>query len=74
LVLRDSSPLAFSVLSLEIVERNWIIKQGREAITQGLLPLDVAQGFGYAMLLHCDTDFGELRDYPPFKAIVVARK
>jgi tetratricopeptide (TPR) repeat protein/TolB-like protein len=55
-------------------ERDEAVSLVREAITQGLLPLDVAQGFGYAMLLHCDTDFGELRDYPPFKAIVVARK
>jgi tetratricopeptide (TPR) repeat protein len=57
-----------------IGERDEAVSLVREAITQGLLPLDVAQGFGYAMLLHCDTDFTELRDYPPFKAIVVARK
>jgi tetratricopeptide (TPR) repeat protein len=55
-------------------ERDEAVGLVREAVTQGLVPLDVAQGFGYAMLLHCDTDFGELRNYPPFKAIVVARK
>jgi DNA-binding SARP family transcriptional activator/TolB-like protein len=42
----------------------------REAIGQGLLPLDVAQGWGYPMWVHHDVDFETLRDYPPFKALL----
>ena len=42
----------------------------RQAISEGLLPLDVAQGLGYAMWLHRDIDFEALRDYPPFQAIL----
>jgi tetratricopeptide (TPR) repeat protein len=42
----------------------------RQAISEGLMPLDVAQGFGYAMWLHRDTDFEKLRNYPPFQAIM----
>lgn len=42
----------------------------RQAISEGLLPLDVAQGLGYAMWLHRDIDFEALRDYPPFEAIL----
>jgi hypothetical protein len=55
-------------------ERDEAVGLVREAITQGLFPLDVAQGFGYAMWLHCDTDFDLLRDYTPFKAVLEARK
>jgi TolB-like protein len=42
----------------------------REAIRQGLLPLDVAQGWGYAMWLHRDVDFEALRDFLPFRALI----
>jgi serine/threonine protein kinase/tetratricopeptide (TPR) repeat protein len=42
----------------------------REAISQGLMPLDVAQGFGYAMWLHCDSDFAALRQHPAFRVLV----
>jgi serine/threonine-protein kinase len=38
----------------------------REAISQGLMPLDLTQGLGYPMLLHRDTDFESLREYQPF--------
>jgi serine/threonine protein kinase/tetratricopeptide (TPR) repeat protein len=38
----------------------------RKAISEGLSPLDVTQGFGYAMWLHRDIDFEGLRDYRPF--------
>jgi serine/threonine protein kinase/tetratricopeptide (TPR) repeat protein len=46
----------------------------REAIGQGLMPLDIAQGFGYAMWLHCDRDFEALRDHPAFKVLVEPRR
>jgi len=55
-------------------ERDEAVSLVREAIGQGLLPLDVAQGFGYATWLHRDTDFEVLRDYPPFRALLEARE
>ena len=55
-------------------ERDEAVGLVREAITEGLFPLDVAQGFGYAMWLHCDIDFDLLRDCTPFKAVLEARK
>lgn len=42
----------------------------RDAISQGLMPLDLAQGLGYAMWLHSDIDFEALRDYPPFQRLM----
>jgi serine/threonine-protein kinase len=42
----------------------------REAIGQGLLPLDLAQGLGYTMWLHRDIDFESLRDYMPFQELL----
>jgi hypothetical protein len=42
----------------------------RDAISQGLMPLDVAHGLGYTMWLHRDIDFESLRDYPPFQNLM----
>ncbi len=42
----------------------------REAISQGLMPLDLAQGLGYTMWLHRDIDFESLRDYLPFQELL----
>jgi tetratricopeptide (TPR) repeat protein len=42
----------------------------REAISQGLMPLDLAQGLGYAMWLHRDIDFESLRSYPQFQSLI----
>ncbi len=42
----------------------------RDAISQGLMPLDLTQGLGYAMWLHSDIDFESLRDYPPFENLM----
>jgi hypothetical protein len=38
----------------------------RDAISQGLMPLDLTQGLGYPMWLHRDVDFESLRDYRPY--------
>src|SRR5262249_16899405 len=43
-------------------EREQAVRRLREAIGHGLLPLDVAQGWGYAMWLHRDVDLETLRD------------
>jgi hypothetical protein len=42
----------------------------REAISQGLIPLDLTQGLGYSMWLHRDIDFESLRDYSPFQELL----
>ena len=42
----------------------------RAAISQGLMPLDLAQGLGYAMWLHSDIDFESLRSYPQFQSLI----
>jgi len=42
----------------------------RDAISQGLMPLDLAYGLGYTTWLHRDTDFEKLRDYPPFQNLM----
>ena len=55
-------------------ERDEALSLAREAIGQGLMPLDVAHGFGCAMWLHHDPDFEALRDYAPFEALLVARE
>jgi hypothetical protein len=47
-------------------ERERAVELLREAISQGLMPLDPAQGLGYAMLLHREIDFESMHDYPPF--------
>jgi hypothetical protein len=44
----------------------------RNAISEGLFPLDVTQGFGYAMWLHRDIDFEGLRSYQPFTEILAS--
>ena len=51
-------------------ERGQAITLLRVAISQGLMPLDLAQGLGYAMLLHRDIDFESMRDYPPFQELL----
>jgi tetratricopeptide (TPR) repeat protein len=38
----------------------------RDAISQGLMPLDLTQGLGYAMWLHRDVDFESLLEYQPY--------
>ena len=38
----------------------------RDAISEGLMPLDMTQGLGYAMWLHRDMDFESLREYQPY--------
>jgi hypothetical protein len=42
----------------------------RQAISQGVLPGDLAQGLGYPMLLHRDIDLESMRDYPPFQELL----
>ena len=42
----------------------------RAAISQGLMPLDLARGLGYAMWLHSDIDFESLRNYPQFQSLM----
>jgi tetratricopeptide (TPR) repeat protein len=51
-------------------ERERAVELLREAISQGLMPLDPAQGLGYAMLLHRDIDFESMHDYPPFRELL----
>ena len=46
----------------------------RKAISEGLSPLDVTQGFGYAMWLHRDIDFEGLRSYRPFTEILASNQ
>jgi serine/threonine protein kinase/tetratricopeptide (TPR) repeat protein len=38
----------------------------RDAISHGLMPLDMTQGLGYAMWLHRDVDFESLLKYEPY--------
>jgi serine/threonine protein kinase/tetratricopeptide (TPR) repeat protein len=38
----------------------------RDAISHGLMPLDMTQGLGYAMWLHRDVDFESLLKYQPY--------
>jgi predicted Zn-dependent protease len=38
----------------------------RDAVSKGLMPLDMTQGLGYAMWLHRDVDFESLREYQPY--------
>jgi serine/threonine-protein kinase len=45
----------------------------QEAISQGLIPLDLVQGLGYSMLLHREIDFESLRDYLPFQDLLRAK-
>lgn len=42
----------------------------RDAISQGLMPLDLTHGLGYTMWLHRDLEFESLRDYPPFQNLM----
>jgi serine/threonine protein kinase/tetratricopeptide (TPR) repeat protein len=42
----------------------------RDAISEGLMPLDMTQGLGYAMLLHRDIDFESLREYQPYLDLI----
>jgi tetratricopeptide (TPR) repeat protein len=42
----------------------------RDAISQGLMPLDLTQGLGYPMLLHRDMDFESLREYQPYLDLI----
>jgi serine/threonine protein kinase/tetratricopeptide (TPR) repeat protein len=42
----------------------------RDAISQGLMPLDLTQGLGYAMWLHRDEDFEALRNYQPYLDLI----
>jgi hypothetical protein len=51
-------------------ERERTVALLREAISQGLMPGDLAQGLGYPMLLHRDIDFESMRDYPPFQELL----
>jgi tetratricopeptide (TPR) repeat protein/TolB-like protein len=44
----------------------------RKAISEGLFPIDVTQGFGYAMWLHRDIDFEGLRSYRPFTDVLAS--
>ena len=46
----------------------------RNAISEGLMPLDLAEGVGYAMWLHRDADLESLRGYPPFEDLLRARR
>jgi hypothetical protein len=55
-VLRDSSPLAFSALSLEIVERNWIIKQDGTALKKKVAPRNSAKPSNAAPALAAEGD------------------
>jgi tetratricopeptide (TPR) repeat protein len=51
-------------------ERERAVGLLQAAISQGLMPVDLAQGLGYAMLLHRDIDFESMRDYPPFRELL----
>ena len=42
----------------------------RKSISEGVFPMDLTQGFGYAMWLHRDIDFEGLRGYRPFTDIL----
>jgi tetratricopeptide (TPR) repeat protein len=57
-----------------IGDREQAVTLLRQAISEGLMPLDVAQGLGYPMWLHRDIDFEALRNYLPFQAILKVRE
>jgi serine/threonine protein kinase/tetratricopeptide (TPR) repeat protein len=46
----------------------------RKSISEGVFPMDLTQGFGYAMWLHRDIDFEGLRGYRPFTDILATNK
>ena len=51
-------------------ERDSAVGFLRDAISQGLMPLDLTQGLGYPMLLHRDMDFESLREYQPYLDLI----
>jgi thioredoxin-like negative regulator of GroEL len=55
-------------------ERDSAVGLLRDAISQGLMPLDLTQGLGYPMLLHRDMDFESLREYQPYLNLIRSTK